>query len=72
MLSIIDNGPGIPEHLRDRIFYPLVSGRPDGHGVGLMLAQTYVQQHHGSIDFDSRPGYTRFTLQLPVREGETP
>ena len=43
-----------------------------GHGVGLMLAQTYVQQHHGSIDFDSRPGYTRFTLQLPVREGETP
>lgn len=71
LLSIIDNGPGIPEHLRDRIFYPLVSGRPDGHGVGLMLAQTYVQQHHGSIDFDSRPGYTRFTLQLPIREGES-
>ena len=66
-VQIIDNGPGIPEDIRDRIFYPLVSGRPDGHGVGLMLAQTYVHQHRGSIDFESRPGHTSFNLLLPIR-----
>lgn len=66
-VQIIDNGPGIPDHLRDRIFYPLVSGRPDGHGVGLMLAQTYTQQHRGSIEFESRPGHTCFSLLFPTR-----
>lgn len=67
-VQIIDNGPGIPENLRDRIFYPLVSGRPDGHGVGLMLAQTYTQQHRGSIEFESRPGLTCFSLLFPTRK----
>lgn len=66
-VQIIDNGPGIPDSIRDRIFYPLVSGRPDGHGVGLMLAQTYIQQHGGSIDFDSRPGSTCFSLLIPIQ-----
>jgi two-component system nitrogen regulation sensor histidine kinase GlnL len=66
MVQIIDNGPGIPVHLRDKIFYPLVSGRADGHGLGLTLAQDFVSQHRGSIEFDSEPGRTCFTVMLPL------
>lgn len=66
MVQIIDNGPGIPPELRDKVFYPLVSGRADGHGLGLTLAQDFVSQHHGTIEFDSEPGCTRFTVMLPL------
>jgi two-component system, NtrC family, nitrogen regulation sensor histidine kinase GlnL len=66
MVQIIDNGPGIPPQLRDKIFYPLVSGRADGHGLGLTLAQDFVSQHQGTIEFDSEPGCTRFTVMLPL------
>ena len=66
MVQIIDNGPGIPQELKDKIFYPLVSGRADGHGLWLTLAQDYVSQHHGTIEFDSEPGRTCFTVLLPV------
>jgi two-component system nitrogen regulation sensor histidine kinase GlnL len=66
MLQISDNGPGIPGHLRDKIFYPLVSGRADGHGLGLTLAQDFVSQHQGSIEFESEPGRTCFTVMLPL------
>ena len=66
MVEIIDNGPGIPQELQDKIFYPLVSGRADGHGLGLTLAQDFVSQHHGIIEFDSEPGRTCFTVLLPV------
>jgi two-component system, NtrC family, nitrogen regulation sensor histidine kinase GlnL len=65
-LHISDNGPGVPEEIRDRIFHPLVSGREGGSGLGLTLAQTFVQQHHGTIECDSRPGYTCFKLLLPL------
>jgi two-component system, NtrC family, nitrogen regulation sensor histidine kinase GlnL len=65
-LHIIDNGPGIPEEIRDRIFYPLVSGRDDGSGLGLTLAQTFVQQHDGLIEVESRPGHTEFQILLPL------
>jgi len=65
-VQISDNGPGIPDEIRDRIFYPLVSGREDGSGLGLTLAQAFVTQHHGTITFDSRPGNTVFTLLLPI------
>ncbi|MDD4929123.1 MAG: nitrogen regulation protein NR(II) [Gallionella sp.] len=67
MVQIIDNGPGIAPELRDKIFYPLVSGRADGHGLGLTLAQDFVSQHHGTIEFDSEPGCTRFTVMLPLQ-----
>jgi two-component system nitrogen regulation sensor histidine kinase GlnL len=67
VVQIIDNGPGIPEHLHDKIFYPLVSSRADGHGLGLTLAQDFVSQHHGSIAFDSEPGRTCFTVTLPLK-----
>ncbi|HEY8118960.1 MAG TPA: nitrogen regulation protein NR(II) [Methylophilaceae bacterium] len=65
-LQIIDNGPGILPEIRDRIFYPLVSGREGGSGLGLTLAQTFITQHHGMIECDSRPGYTCFTILLPI------
>jgi two-component system, NtrC family, nitrogen regulation sensor histidine kinase GlnL len=65
-VEIIDNGPGIPPELQDKIFYPLVSGRPDGHGLGLTLAQDFISQHHGIIEYDSEPGRTRFTVLLPL------
>ena len=65
-LHIIDNGPGISPHIRDRIFYPLVSGREGGSGLGLTLAQTFVQQHMGVIECESRPGLTDFRILLPL------
>lgn len=65
-LRVIDNGPGIPDEIRDRIFYPLVSGREDGSGLGLTLAQTFVQQHDGLIEVESRPGHTEFQILLPL------
>ena len=66
MVQIVDNGPGVPEALRDKVFYPLVSGRDGGTGLGLSLAQNFVNQHHGIIEFESVPGNTRFTILLPV------
>ncbi len=65
-LHIQDNGPGVPDHLRERIFYPLVSGREGGSGLGLTLAQTFVQQHQGTIECDSQPGRTVFKIVLPL------
>jgi two-component system nitrogen regulation sensor histidine kinase GlnL len=67
-VTVQDNGPGVPKELADRIFYPLVSGRDGGTGLGLSLAQSFVSQHQGLIEFDSAPGRTRFTILLPVRE----
>jgi two-component system, NtrC family, nitrogen regulation sensor histidine kinase GlnL len=67
-VSVDDDGPGVPPGLAERIFYPLVSGRDGGTGLGLSLAQSFVAQHHGLIEFESVPGRTRFTILLPVRE----
>ena len=66
MVNIIDDGPGIPEELKDKIFFPLVSGREGGHGIGLTIAQTFVSQHHGAIEVESRPGETRFSILFPI------
>ena len=65
-VAVIDAGPGVPDELRERIFYPLVSGREGGTGLGLTLALTYVQNHRGSIDCDSQPGRTVFRIVLPM------
>jgi two-component system nitrogen regulation sensor histidine kinase GlnL len=65
-LHVIDNGPGVPDSIKDRIFYPLVSGREGGSGLGLTLAQTFVQQHHGLIECDSEPGRTDFKILIPL------
>ncbi len=65
-LQVIDNGPGIPPEIQDKIFYPLVSGRENGTGLGLTIAQSFVQQHGGTIEVTSRPGHTCFSLMLPL------
>lgn len=65
-LHIEDNGPGVPAEIRDRIFFPLVSGREGGSGLGLTLAQTIAQQHQGMIDCESEPGLTNFRITLPL------
>jgi two-component system nitrogen regulation sensor histidine kinase GlnL len=67
-LSIIDNGPGVSPEFGERVFYPLVSGREGGSGLGLTIAQNFVSQHSGTLTFESMPGRTCFTLLLPVAE----
>jgi two-component system nitrogen regulation sensor histidine kinase GlnL len=66
-LHVIDNGPGIAESIKDRLFYPLVSGREGGSGLGLNLAQTFIQQHHGLIECESVPGKTDFKILIPLQ-----
>ena len=66
VVSVIDNGPGVPVELQDKIFHPLVTGRASGSGLGLSLAQEFVQQHGGVIEFDSRKGHTEFRMVLPM------
>lgn len=66
-VDIVDNGPGIAEDLRDKIFFPLISGRDGGSGLGLTLAQTLVQRHEGAIHMESEPGRTCFSILLPIK-----
>jgi two-component system nitrogen regulation sensor histidine kinase GlnL len=65
-LQVMDDGPGVPDEIRERIFNPLVSGREGGTGLGLSLAQTFVQYHQGVVEFESRPGRTIFRILLPL------
>lgn len=65
-IDVEDDGPGVPSHIAEQIFYPLVTSRPDGTGLGLAVAQDLASRHDGLIEFDSRPGRTVFTLLLPL------
>ena len=65
-LDIVDDGRGIPETLAERVFLPLISGRAEGSGLGLALAQQVTREHRGALTFRSRPGHTVFTLLLPI------
>ncbi|WP_026279666.1 nitrogen regulation protein NR(II) [Thioalkalivibrio sp. ALJ16] len=65
-LSVRDNGPGIPEDIRERIFFPMVTGRAAGTGLGLPIAQSLIQLHDGLIECRSRPGATSFDILLPI------
>ena len=65
-IRIIDNGPGIPENLKDTLFYPMVTGRSDGTGLGLSIAQELVKQHNGRIECHSKKGHTEFLIYLPM------
>jgi two-component system, NtrC family, nitrogen regulation sensor histidine kinase GlnL len=70
-LQVEDDGPGVPPELRSSIFYPLVTGRANGTGLGLAVAQDLVMRHGGLIEFETRPGRTVFTLLLPLDDGPT-
>jgi len=65
-IDIIDDGPGIPDEMQEKIFYPMVTGRADGTGLGLSIAQSMINQHRGMIEFTSAPGRTVFTIFLPL------
>jgi two-component system nitrogen regulation sensor histidine kinase GlnL len=65
-LEISDDGRGVPEELAERLFLPLVTGRAEGTGLGLALAQQVAREHRGSLVYRSRPGHTVFTLLLPM------
>lgn len=69
-IDVVDNGPGVPEHLKERIFFPLVTGRAEGSGLGLALVKTFVEEAGGSITLESRPGRTDFTVLLPLEGRE--
>lgn len=64
-VDIIDNGPGVPEELREALFFPMVTGRAQGTGLGLAFVQDIASQHQGVVEYDSQPGHTCFSLILP-------
>ncbi|NID16724.1 two-component system sensor histidine kinase NtrB [Luteibacter yeojuensis] len=65
-IDVVDNGPGVPDDLRDTLFHPLVSGRPDGTGLGLALSREIAIEHGGDLRYTSHPGETTFSLYLPM------
>ena len=72
ILDICDNGPGVPSHLRDKLFLPMVSGHAEGSGLGLSIAQSLVRRHNGLIQCESVPGYTCFSILIPLENGYAP
>ena len=70
-VEISDNGPGIPPELQDTLVYPMVSGRPDGTGLGLDITQNIISQHQGLIECESHAGHTAFSIYLPLEQGAT-
>ena len=66
VIYIDDNGPGIPKSLRDTLFYPMVTSRKNGSGLGLSIAQTLLEHHQGKIELESRHGRTEFSIILPI------
>ena len=67
-LEIIDHGAGIPKKIQDSLFFPMISGRQGGMGLGLSIAQSLIARHHGLIECSSRAGQTIFTIFLPIKE----
>lgn len=65
-IEIEDDGPGIPEEMQDTVFYPLVTSKNEGSGIGLTIAQELVSANNGLLEFDSAPGQTVFRIRLPV------
>lgn len=67
-IDVIDDGPGIPVDIKDKIFYPMVTGRADGTGLGLSISQRLINQHGGLIECVSTPGHTVFSILLPINK----
>jgi signal transduction histidine kinase len=73
LMEVTDNGPGVAEELRERVFDPFVSGRVGGSGLGLAIVQRAVQAHRGFVMFDSPAGRgTTFSVMLPGRVAAVP
>ena len=66
-IEIKDNGPGIPNELQDQVFFPMVSVKDQGSGLGLTIAQDIIRIHGGGIIFSSNPGSTVFSIQIPLK-----
>ncbi|MFO7603483.1 MAG: nitrogen regulation protein NR(II) [Gammaproteobacteria bacterium] len=69
-VDIIDNGPGIDEAIKEKIFFPMITSRAEGSGLGLSIAQSLIQQHSGIIECQSQPGETCFSILLPILNSE--
>ena len=67
-VEVVDNGPGIPTEIAERLYYPMISGRPEGSGLGLAITQDIVGQHHGVLECESAPGRTAFSLCIPLQQ----
>ena len=67
VVEVEDNGPGIPEEIRDRIFEPYHTTKPRGTGLGLSICERIVTAHGGRIFFESAPGRTVFTMEVPLK-----
>lgn len=66
-VDILDNGPGIPKEILDDIFYPMITGRSTGTGLGLPISQSIINSHKGMIEYQSEPGKTEFSILLPIQ-----
>ena len=66
-ISVTDNGPGIPKDLKDSIFFPMISSKATGSGLGLSITQGIISQHNGIIKCESEPGKTEFSILIPIK-----
>ena len=69
-IDVLDDGPGVPPAIRSSLFFPLVTGRANGTGLGLALSQELVNRNGGIIEYESEPGRTVFSVLLPLELGE--
>lgn len=69
-VEIVDDGKGIPEEMMESIFFPMVTSRADGSGLGLSISQSLIQQHGGAIHCTSKPGHTVFRIHLPIKSSQ--
>jgi len=70
LVEVIDDGPGIPKEIEREVFYPLITGRPEGAGLGLSIAQSLLHVHGGSIDYVREDEKTIFRVLLPLRQND--
>jgi two-component system nitrogen regulation sensor histidine kinase GlnL len=69
-IDVLDDGPGVPPAIRSSLFFPLVTGRANGTGLGLALSQELVNRNGGIIEYESEPGRTVFSVLLPLELAE--
>ena len=65
-ISVVDNGPGIDDEIKDSIFFPMITGKDKGTGLGLSITQGIISQHKGNIHFSSEPSRTEFFINIPI------